>query len=90
VRGGPPASLSAASSAGDGGRDDDDGPDGAFEALARTAGLQQAARDAARTLDATLAELEAHSTDSECLIQIASSCHLLDSASLTKCIIVSL
>ena len=60
----PTASSTAGSSAGDGEREDD-GPDGAFEALARTAGLRQAARDAARTLDATLAELEAHSSDSE-------------------------
>ena len=61
-----PAASSAGSSVGDGERDDDgEGPDGAFEALARTAGLRQAARNAARTLDATLAELEAPSSDSE-------------------------
>jgi len=86
---GPPASSTAASSAGDGERDDDDGPDGAFEALARTAGLRQAARDAARTLDATLAELEAHSTDSEHLIRSPRCVTCLASASSPKGIIMS-
>ncbi len=45
--------------------EDDDGPIGDLEALARPAGLRQVARDAARTMDATLAELEAHSSDGE-------------------------